>query len=268
MRRRGVVFIVSAVAAGVLVVGAAGTVAWHYTRPRLPAVAAVDPATARAIVAVVNAAGDLAAVTVTGLVATTACQHTMFARGSIYTRTANLYTDAGAEGALLDRIAAGLPATFHVSRANPLDEPVAPLRGSAGAGVSLSVDVISPGWISATARTDCRAGVGPSRPSTAGPVPPDVAALFSALGTSAASWHQESDACAAGALTTVDAVSATAPSAALAGRLAAVVPATARRFTTPSNRIIWRDGTTSTVVASSDDGTHITVQRTTATCGS
>jgi hypothetical protein len=260
--------IVSAVAAGILVV-VAGAVTWQYARPRLAPVAAVDPDVTRAVVAVVDAAGTQAAVTVTGLVPTTACEHTMFARGSIYTRTADLYTDTGAEGALLDRIAAGLPAAFHPSRANPLHQPVAPVQAAAD-GVQISVEVISPGWISATARTGCRAA--PKAPAKAAPpagstaVPPDVAALFTALGTTAASWHQESDTCSSGALTTVDAVSAAMPTIDLAGQLTSILPVTARRFSTPGNRLAWRDGTTSTVVAASDDGTHVTVQRTTSTC--
>ena len=44
------------------------------------------------------------------------------------------------------------------------------------------------------------------------------------------------------------------------------VPATAHQFAADSNRVTWRDGATSVIIiAASDDGTHITAQRTT-TC--
>jgi hypothetical protein len=72
--------------------------------------------------------------------------------------------------------------------------------------------------------------------------------------------------CPSGAITTIDAISASTDSAHLTARIAAAVPAGARRCTTPSNCVIWRTGQTSTVVAASDDGTHITAQITNSTC--
>ncbi len=301
--------IILAVVAGLLVLGGGAAAAWHYARPRLPAVTAVDQLTDRSIVSVVGAAGDDAAVTVTQLVATTACQHTMFAHGHVYTRTANLYTAAGNENALIARIAAGLPPGYHPSRANPLGSPVAPLTARPGTGVRLTVQVISDGWISATAQTDCRAGTPPSPPIAAtSPVPSAVATVFTGLGAQAASWHIESVPCASvgsrgpggsgssgggssgagssgaggsagstvggaagggdagDAITTIDAVSTTTDSSDLAKRLAAMPPPGATRFPTPDNRIAWRDGTSSTVISASDDGTHVTAQITTDTC--
>lgn len=264
MRR---IILVSAACLVLLVGGAA--VVWHYARPRLPAVTAVDRLTDRSIVSVVAAAGDGAAVTVTQLVATTACQHTMFAHGHIYTRTANLYTAAGSENALISRIASGLPASYDPSRANPLGSPVAPLSARPGTGVHLTVQVISDGWISATAQTDCRAGVPALPRSTAGATAPSaVATVFTSLGAQTASWHTESVPCltSAAAITTTDAVSTSIDSADLAKRLAAMAPRGADRFPTPSNRIAWRSGTTSTVISASDDGTHVTAQLTTDPC--
>jgi hypothetical protein len=156
VHRRRIALIVIAAATGAVVVAGAATIVWHYTRPRLPGVTAVEASADAGIVAVVDAAGDQAAVTVTELVATTTCEHTTFARGHVYARTANLYTDAGAENALIGRIATALPRSFHPSRANPLGSPVAPLRATAGPGVQVNVQVISAGWIAATAQTDCR----------------------------------------------------------------------------------------------------------------
>lgn len=270
MSRRRVTLTVLAAVTGLALLAGLAAVVWHYARPRLPALAAVEADTDAGIIAVVDAAGGRAAVTVTELVATTTCQHTTFARGHIYTRTADLYTDAGSEDALIARIAAGLPAGFHPSRANPLGSPVAPLRAQAGPGVQLTVQVISTGWISATAQTDCRAtppGAAPAgSPAATAAVPAAVTALFARLGTSAAAWHTEAVPCPGGAITTVDAVSADTDSSDIAARLAPAIPAGARRYTTPGNRVIWRTGATSTLVAASDDGTHVTAQITTTTC--
>jgi hypothetical protein len=267
-RRLTIVVLAAVTVVAVIAVGAA--VIWHDARPRLPAVAAVEASADVGIVAVVDAVGDQAAVTVTELVATTACRHTTFARGHIYTRTANLYTDAGAEDALISRIAARLPADFHASRANPLRSPVPPLHAQAGPGVQLTVQVIAAGWISATAQTDCRTteAAAPAAGSGDGgaSAPADITALFRPLGTSAASWHTESVPCAGGAITTTDAISVDTNSAGVASRLASTIPAGARRYRTASNRIIWRTDATSTVVAASDSGTQITAQVTTSTC--
>ena len=60
----------------------------------------------------------------------------------------------------------------------------------------------------------------------------------------------------------MSAISATTDTGNLPARLAPLVPAGARRFAAPANRLSWRDGTGSTIVAASDDGTHITVQHT------
>jgi hypothetical protein len=271
VHRHRVALIVLAAATGLAVAAGGATIVWHYTRPRLPTVATVEASADSGIVAVVDAAGDQAAVTVTELVATAACKHTTFARGHVYTRTANLYTNAGLENAVIGRIAATLPRSFHPSRANPLGSPVAPLHATAGPGVQVSVQVISAGWISATAQTDCRSA--PAGTSLVGngdgpatSVPADVADLFTALGTADASWHTDTVPCPRGAITTTDAVSTSTDSAHLSTRIGAAVPAGARRYTTPSNRVIWRSGQTSTVVAAADDGTHITAQITTSSC--
>jgi hypothetical protein len=251
----------------VAVFAGAAAVAWDHLRPRLPPVRLFDASTDAGIVAVVDAAGADAAVTVTVPVPTTSCQRPLFEHGHIYTRTANLYTDAGSENALITRIAAGLPPSYHASRANPLGSPVAPIHAVPGPGVQLVVQVISPGWISATAQTACSTASGATPPGNpGGAVPATIAALFAPLRTTAAAWHTESVPCGRGAITTVDAISAQTDSSGIAGRLAAAVPADARRYTTPSNRIIWRSGSTSTLVAASDDGVHVTAQITTSTC--
>lgn len=92
-----------------------------------------------------------------------------------------------------------------------------------------------------------------------------IGGLLAALGTTPASWHTDAITCPTGRIVTVDALSQATATDNLPARLAAQVPAGARTFTSSSNRLAWRDQTTSMIIAASDDGTHITVQRTT-TC--
>lgn len=71
--------------------------------------------------------------------------------------------------------------------------------------------------------------------------------------------------CAAGGeVDTVGAVSEPVDSGDLAGRLSKIVPAGAHRFTAgESNRVVYRDGPVSVIVAASDDGAAVTAQYTT-----
>ena len=70
-------------------------------------------------------------------------------------------------------------------------------------------------------------------------------------------------ACAAGNLVTLAALSRPTDAGNLADRLEDLVPAGARRFTSPSNRISYRDRGTSVIVAASDDNTAVTARYTT-----
>ncbi len=264
MTRRRALTISAAVVACAALLAVAGIAIRHYASPTPPAVAAVEASADQGIVAVTGAVRGQAAFTITPLVATTACAH-----GHLYTRTANLYTDPGAENALIARVAAALPASYRPDRANPLGLAVAPLTGNAGTGVTLTVQVISPGWISATTATDCRSGPadGTATPGATGTPPADITAYYTALGTHLDTWHTDTLACPAGAISTTSAVSAGTDPTGIPTRLAGAVPAGARRVTTPSNRIIWyAPGGASTVVSASDDGTHVTAQVTTDTC--
>jgi hypothetical protein len=245
--------------------GATAVVVWQHVRPRLPTLAAAEPALDRAIATTVTAAGTDAAVTVSGLVQTTSCQHTFLAKGSRFTRTANLYTDPGGENTVIDDVAAALPAGEHPVRGTPSPSGVSGLTADLGDGITLQVIAIGDGWLAATAETDCRSGEltpDPTGPQPASLVDP-VTQLLAALGTRPSGFHAETVACARGRITTLDSASVATTTANLASRLATVVPAGARQFQSTSNRLAWRQGTVSTIVASSDDGTQITVQRTT-----
>ena len=131
--------------------------------------------------------------------------------------------------------------------------------------MTLTVAQLGEGWVRATAQSDCRTGASPS--TVAGSAPATLAALLGTLGTAPASVHANALACPGGGQTvTWAALSGTADSAHLQQRLAPTLPASARRFVSPANRLPWRDGHASVVVAASDDGTHITVQYT-VDCG-
>ncbi len=90
-----------------------------------------------------------------------------------------------------------------------------------------------------------------------------VTRLLAALGTTPTTWQVQTVTCPTGAITTVATISRATNTDNLPARLSGAVPATARRFTSGANRLAWRDGATSVIVAASDDGTHITAQRTT-----
>src|SRR5690242_5678330 len=163
--------IVAAVLASVLYAGAAALV-WQYARPRLPTLAAATPTLDQAIALVVAAAGGNAAVAVSGLVPSSSCQHTFLAKGSRYTRTADLYTDPGGENTVIDSIAAALPAAEHPVRTGEKSVGRESLTADLGDVMQLQVVPVGAAWLAATAITGCRTG-GQAQPTRA----TDTAAL-------------------------------------------------------------------------------------------
>jgi hypothetical protein len=254
-----------AVAAAVLigvVVGGGSVLLWQRVRPRLPALATATATLDQAVAAVVAAVGDNAAVAVTALVPSTACTKTRLAKGSIYTRTADLYVDAGQESSVIDRIAVGLPAADHAILKSPAAGTGSSLTVDLGGGIHLQVLPVSSGWLAATATTDCRSGDPTQTAVDEAPDTGPVIQLLGALGTNPAGFHTEAVACPSGRILTLDAVSQNTNTANLRARLLGFVPTGARQFSSSSNRVAWRSQSISTIVASSDDGTQITVQRT------
>jgi len=134
-----------------VVLGAGGVVAWQHLRPRLASVTTAASTLDGAIATVVTAVGDGAAVAITGLVPAQDCQQTMLAKGSRYTRTADLFTDPGSERPVLDHIASALPLVDHAQRAGMT------LTADLSSGIHLQVIPVDAGWLAATAETDCRA---------------------------------------------------------------------------------------------------------------
>jgi hypothetical protein len=256
------------ISAGVVVALAAatgGTAAWwRWDTQRQPRVEDVAADMNTAVADAVVAAGPEAAAAVSAVVAAAECELGPLRTGSVFTGKADLYTDPGAEDTLITTIEQNLPDRYAVRR-GPAVAGVRPLHADLGA-VSLSVRRLSPGWLAVTARSRC---------SLAEPVPPAVSTapdatavtgLLATLGTRPAGVTEQRLRCRAGDIVTVSAVSEPTGADDLTGRLAAAVPAGARRFAArDANRITYRDGSASVVIAASDDGAAITVQHTT-TC--
>jgi len=246
---------------------AAGVVWWRWDTARQPKIADAVAVLDRAVADAVVAAGPEAAVAVSGVVRSTTCEISVFRRGGVFTANADLYTDPGGENGLITAMAQRLSGSYPVRRGTAVSG-VSPLRADIAGGVELSVRRISEGWLSVSARTGCSLGAA-TAPASAAPGDAGAAgitALLARLGTRPASFVQHRLDCAGGAIVTVAAVSQPVDSSNLGARLAAAVPAGARRFASgESNRVVYRDGAVSVVVAASDDGTAVTSQYTT-TC--
>ena len=269
IRARRLLIIVAAVTV-VAVGGAAAAVAWfRWDTARQPtvrdAVAAMDQAVADAV----GAAGPQAAVAVSGVVRSTVCRINFLHSGGVFTANADLYTDPGAEDSLITGMAQRLSGPYQVTR-GPAVSGVRPLVADLPGGVELSVRSLGGGWLVVSARTGCSLGAQAAQasPPAGDAATAGITALFAKLGTRPASFSEHRLACRSGAIVTVAAVSGPVDSADLGRRLASAVPAGAHPFEAgDSNRLAYRDGDVSVVVAASDDGTAVTSQYTT-TCQS
>ncbi|MEU7874648.1 hypothetical protein [Dactylosporangium sp. NPDC049140] len=264
MSRRGR-WIVAGSVAGVVAVAAVGLWRWQASRDPLvgDSVAAMD----RGVADVLAAAGSDAAVAVSGMVRAATCSLGLLRGGGRYSRAADLYVPGGQEDGAISGIEQRLDASYHPRRETALSGSVRPLVATAGAGVALSVRQLGPGWLVAEAQTGCVAG--PAQPVDASPAAGDPAVpaindVFAALGTTPAGFNMASVPCPGGQVVTVAGSSVSTDSGRLAGRVP--VPQPARLFVVAaSNRVAYRDGAVSVVVDASDDGTAVTVRRTT-TC--
>jgi hypothetical protein len=257
--------------AGVCVVtlgllGWAGTQAWRADRDRQPHVDADLVTMDQAVVQAVHAAGADPAVAIAGIVRSAACQVGILRHpGGRYTRAADLYTDPGHETTLMTRIANTMPNAWAAQLTQAPGSPYPSVQAYPATGVELSVQRLGEGWLTVRAKTACVIGGETPRRSDADRVTPVIEAVLQALGTTIASTHRETLACAGDGLATTIAITAPTNSRDLAQRLRPLVPAGARTFTSSSNRLAYRDAQTSLIAAASDDGTAATI-RSTSTC--
>ncbi|MDI6097368.1 hypothetical protein QLQ12_01970 [Actinoplanes sp. NEAU-A12] len=266
MRRpSGRVMVGAAVVTVVLLVAAAGGAAWwRWDTQRQPRVDDVVTDMNTAVADAVAAAGEDAAVAVSPVVAAADCRLGPLRPGKIFTGKADLYTDPGGEDALITTIERNLPPRYAAGRGTAV-AGVRPLQADIGT-VTLSVRRLSPGWLAVTARSRCSLGAAtePAAPTGAAPGITAVTQLLAAAGTRPAGITEQRLRCTTGDIVTISAVSERTDTGDLTDRLAPALPSTARRFTTgDANRISYRDGPVSVIVASSDDGTAITAQHTT-----
>jgi hypothetical protein len=242
----------------------AAVVWWRWDTARQPAVLDAVPTMRRAVADAVVAAGPGAASAISGVVRSSQCRISAVRQGGVFTARADLYTDPGGEDALITGIAEQLSDTYPVRRGAAVSG-TRPLEADVGQGVRLAVRRLGAGWLTVSARTGCSLGTvaGQQSPPAGGPAAAAITATFAALGTRPASFVAHQLDCPGGSLITVAAVSEPVDSAGLRARLAAAVPVGARRFASgESNRVAYRNGAVSVIVAASDDGTTVTGQYT------
>jgi len=262
MRVRTWILVLAAALVAVAGLAAVGRVAWRADLARQPNVDDGIGAMDTAVATVLAVAGDQAAGAVAGMVRSTTCRvGTLRHSGGDYTRAADLVTDAGTESDLLSRIAAGLADRYPVQHTNG----TAALDADVGHGVQLHVYRLGDGWLTVQASTECVIGPGSTDPSPmplTGPAAQTIDNVLSLLDTHAAATHIDNIRCSQGGVATAVAISEPTNSADLADRLQPRLPADAHPFRSTSNRVAYRDGPASVIVAASDDGTEVTVRYT------
>jgi len=139
----------------------AGTGIWYSLHGRPTAreqttVARAEPVATQAIEDVVRAAGPSVVPAVSGFTKVADCSVTPARGGADYQRVVSLYTPSGTEAALLDRIAAGLPARYHAAAYHSPGGAVHTLTADAGYYVAVTGSVLSAGLVSVRADTGCR----------------------------------------------------------------------------------------------------------------
>ncbi len=264
VRRRRLV--IAAAVVVVLTAGAvlSGVVWWRWDTSRQPQVNDVVSVMRRAVADTVVAAGQDAAVAAGGVVRSAVCRLGLFREGGVFTASADLYTDPGAEDDLITRIEQRMSAAYPVTR-GPAAVGVRPLQVDTGSSVTVSVRRLSAGWLSVTARSRCSLGAEATSTDTSTGTTgrAALAELLGRLGSRPATWREHRLPCRDADLVTVSAVSAPTDTGNLQARLTDAIPSGAEPFASgEANRVAYRDGAVSIVVAAVDDGTAVTVQHT------
>jgi hypothetical protein len=223
----------------------------------------------QALAQVATAAGpdSVAALSAYGLAS--GCRITTARDGTDLSRVIQLYTPAGSERALLDRLASALPAAYRARIPRPIGSAAPTLRADAGDFVALRAQSTGPGEVRVEAEGGCRTGTDLGTSET-GPAPTSaerapVESILRALNASDPQWHAYQAACqGGGAVRTVEADSATATTPGpLPVALKAVQGGGVPVLSQPQ-RYAYRAGSTAVAVRVRDGG--ITVTATTTSC--
>jgi len=221
----------------------------------------------QALVATAVAAGPDSVAALAAYTVDSGCRITTVRKGSDLSRVIRLYTRAGGERALLDRLAAALPAEFRARIPRPVGSASPALRADAGGFVALRGTAVGPGEVRVEAEAGCRTGSDLGTPPT-GPQPTaaeraPVESVLRALGASSPRWHAYQAPCpGGGAVRTVEADSS---ASALPGPLPVALKAVAADAVvvlSQPRRYAYRVGATGIAVRL-QDGT-ITVTATTS----
>jgi hypothetical protein len=197
--------------AGLLVVAALWAI-WHgqtATDREQTTIGAAKQTVDGAIARVVSAGNDGTAVAeISDFTDLGDCRLSLTRRGVRHERSVEYFTAPGAEQALLERIATGLPPAYH---ARVIRGALPRISADAGGFVALTGGVVGPGHVRMVADTGCRQRGGDltELPGTADRAP--VQAALTALGVGAAQWDTLALACPDGGQVTVVRASAAQP---------------------------------------------------------
>lgn len=262
MRTRTWISIAAATLVGGAGLAVAGHAAWQADLNHQPHVTDSISAMDTAVAAALAAAGDRAALAVSSMVRSTTCDvGALHHRGGEYTRAAEFFTDPGTDSDLLGRIAARLSAEYvihHASLSTTLDADV-------GHGVHLQVSRLGEGWLTVDAGTGCVIGPAATEMSSSSLTATalnTIHTLLSHLDATAAETHVAAVRCSQGGMSTAVTISRPMNTSDLQRRLAPWLPPGAHVYATTSNRIAYRDGNASVIIAASDDATQVAIRYT------
>jgi hypothetical protein len=145
-------------------------------------VESAQPVIDGAIGRVLAIVGPQPVVSISGFRSIGGCEVTAVRAGQIYARTLHVYTPAGTEGEVMDRIAAGLPPSYRAKVTRTAGVPR--LAADAGSFVRLRASSTGTGDVEVTADTGCRPVARPDgRPQATPAVDPAASAADQATAT-------------------------------------------------------------------------------------
>jgi hypothetical protein len=222
----------------------------------------------QALAQVATAAGPDSVAALSAYTLSSGCRITAAREGTDLSRAIELYTPAGGERALLDRLASALPAAYRARIPHPVGSAAPALRADAADFVALRAQSTGPGVVRVEAEAGCRTGTDLGTAAT-GPAPTSaerapVESVLHALDVPDPQWHAYQAACPGGVVRTVEADSATAASTDPLPVALQAVRGGGTAILSQPQRYAYRAGSTAVAVRVRDGG--ITVTATTISC--